>query len=232
MVAVGTVAVFTMAVLVGYSSSRADAETQTASRYQRQAFFAAEAALAEARGRLTTVVAGAGTFNSAFVAANIATDIGAGSASVPTNDNIWYEVLGGSQSGQCIHADSNSPSWCQVDLSYTSTEATAMGFNNRAAALPNPVNIKYRVFLRDDADEGVPDYTVDANGVARLIAVGEVQRPNGTVLARQAIVTYIKADGVTVGGPANYSQGGQGADKNSRSSDLNPASVAAVTAGF
>lgn len=230
----GTVTIFSLAVLIGYVASRADAESQQAARHQRAAFFAAEAAMAEGRARLAALSLGSGSFSGAL--ATVATDIGF-KAATPVNQDIWYDLIGGNLDSVCVGAVctgcSNPPCWKPVAVSYASIEATALGFTTaRLSELPNADRVVYRSFVRDDVEDDL-DMTVDSNGVVRLVAVGEVQRPDGTAIARQALVALVRASAPVASAGGYTGQAGGEADKNSQNrEDLNPVVLTQTTAGF
>ncbi|MGV3619999.1 MAG: hypothetical protein ACO1OB_04230, partial [Archangium sp.] len=75
---------------------------------------------------------------------------------------------------------------------------TAAGreFNDAAGArftdYPQSINVRYRVFLRDDVDEASPSATVDSNAQVWLVSIGEVDIGGGMPIRRvtQALITF------------------------------------------
>jgi hypothetical protein len=176
LMAMGIVAVVMLAAALSFRIVGREAEVQGDSRRSKQAFFAAEAGLAEARERVRLLLGEDSTYDGVIAALTAATGepgLGAQTAADP-----WYEVFegGGWQPytlGDFAVADSE-----KVDRD----DQALIGF-------PEHSTVRYRVFLRDDRDD--LDQSTDTNRRVWLIAVGEVQMPGGrpTRAVLQALVT-------------------------------------------
>ncbi len=176
LLALGLVAVSSLAVAVGLSVVGGEASAQAASRRQREAFFAAEAGLAEARAVLRELQdVNAVTFNPAIERLGQAVNepgLGAGPASDP-----WFDVLGGWQAYTLLDG--------AMDANVTAAGRELVAPNGQPfLSFPEQRAVRYRVFLRDDADDANP--AEDGNGQVWLVAVGEVTSAQGQ--ATRAVV--------------------------------------------
>jgi hypothetical protein len=190
LIAMGLVAVVAMGTLMSLKVVSTESDIQAASRHQREAYFAAEAGLAEARERVALMV-GAGNYSSIMDGdLAVAADVGAG----------WFDV----------YSAPNGP-W----VPYTLEPGSAVLASELPAGveLADQRNVRYRVFLRDDLDDTPDNRAADTNNQVWLVAVGEVTRPGGqpTRAVVQALVTTGNAS--TVIASDSYGQKGGSAAK-------------------
>ncbi|MCP3102476.1 hypothetical protein LZ198_26740 [Myxococcus sp. K15C18031901] len=184
-IAMGFVAVVSLGTLMSLKVVSTESDVQAASRQQRQAAFAAEAGLAEARERLGLLQGDARDYTVAMGVLPRSTDMGDGAAT-----DAWYDVF----------VTDGSP-W----LSYTLERGAALDETELPAGVEvaEQRNVRYRVFLRDDEDERVAtdnDQTRDVNEQVWLVAVGEVTRPGG-----QPVRAVVRALVSNNGAPPIYS---------------------------
>ncbi|AFE03813.1 hypothetical protein COCOR_00969 [Corallococcus coralloides DSM 2259] len=177
LLALGVVAVVTMAVMLSFSVVGREADTQADTRRQKQAFFAAEAGLAEGRETVRLLLNNNGNNSTMGLSAALGgvapvADIPALAAANPP----WYELLPGPEGGwnpYTVTTANLSPSEIPVGVDY-----------------PEQRNVRYRVFVRDDLDDD--QNTVDSNRQLWILAVGEVTMEEGRRPTRsmvQALVT-------------------------------------------
>ncbi|NOK07610.1 pilus assembly PilX family protein [Corallococcus exercitus] len=183
LLALGVVAIVTMAVMLSYSVVGREADTQADTRRQKQAFFAAEAGLAEGREAMRVMMSKNGgldelTLTTALGGATPVTDIPGLAAANPP----WFELLPGP----------GADKWNNYTLLKTGLGPTEIP---AGVDFPEQNNVRYRVFVRDDVDNN-PSGTVDGNGQLWILAVGEVTTPNGrpTRAMVQALVTNAEGD--------------------------------------
>ncbi|WP_223642288.1 hypothetical protein [Corallococcus sp. EGB] len=182
LLALGAVMVVTMAVMLSYSVVGREADTQADTRRQKQAFFAAEAGLAEGREAVRLLMAK----NSGQ--AQLALPAALGGAT-PVNDipglaganPPWFELLPGAGAGK----------WNYYTVLKSGLAPTEIP---DGVDFPEQNNVRYRVFVRDDVDDD--SNTVDVNDQLWILAVGEVTTPNGrpTRSMVQALVTNADGD--------------------------------------
>ena len=193
LLALGVVAVVTMAVMLSYSVVGREADTQADTRRQKQAFFAAEAGLAEGRETVRLLLnnnAGNNTLGLplALGGATPVSDIPALAAANPP----WYELLPGSAAGK----------WNNYTVLKTNLSASEIP---TGVDYPEQNNVRYRVFVRDDLDDD--QSTVDSNRQLWILAVGEVTTASGrpTRSMVQALVT--NATGESIFAPGCITKG-------------------------
>lgn len=174
-----TVAAVTTLAMVGQESA-----LQGQARREAQAFFAAEAGLAEGRERMRLLAEATPNF------ATYTTVMGTLPA-VPgmgANGETWFEVLPATS-----YTITRSGPELAIDPAVTTAgrelnDATG----ERYADYPGALNVRYRVFLRDDVDEVTPVATIDSNAQVWLVAIGEVDIGGGMPIRRvtQALITF------------------------------------------
>ncbi len=177
LLALGLVAFVTLAVALSLSVVGKETDFQGASRRQREAFYAAEAGLAEARYIVGDIL---GNSNQVFttVIGQLGAPVNVAGIGDSRPNDRWYDVFenpGGAPDGN----------WRAYTLTGTAIDTTVTT-NGRELidptgqpylSFPDHAGVRYRVFLRDDWDDG--DQETDTNGRVWLISVGEVQVPNG-----------------------------------------------------
>jgi len=189
----GFVAVVSLGTLMSLKVVSTESDVQAAARLQRQAVFAAEAGLAEARERLGLLQGDSRDYSLSMGLLPLSTDVGDSEAT-----DAWYDVF-----------DTNGSPW----LAYTMEPGMAVDPSELPpnVELTEQRNVRYRVFLRDDHDESVAedDQTHDRNEQVWLVAVGEVTRPGGQPV-RAVVRALVKNNGAppTYSGEAYGQKGG------------------------
>ncbi|MFP2932746.1 hypothetical protein ACLESO_47890 [Pyxidicoccus sp. 3LG] len=191
--AMGLVTLMTMAVLLSHGVVGREAETQGDSRRQKEAFFAAEAGMAEGREAMRLRLGDRQTYG------NVLTTLGP-AINEPGLENAnprWYEVLPGPGEDGWNYLRLMSEDMTAAELSSEDGE--------RYSDYPVQDNVRYRVFVRDDADDA--NGNTDSNGKVWLVAVGEVVGPHGrpTRALVQALITNENAP--AAGGPGCVNRG-------------------------
>jgi len=187
-----------MAVMLSYRVVSREADTQSDVRRQKEAFFAAEAGLAEGREslRLRRGI-GSATYTATLAALRdsgaVVAEEGLAGANPP-----WMEVLPGA----------GADGWNYLTLTPDDMPASekASAGNDPYVDYPVQNNVRYRVFVRDDNDDNVGNDS-DANNQVWVLAIGEVLNPRGrpTRAVVQALVTHQSA--ATANGPGCTSRG-------------------------
>lgn len=190
LVALGVVAVVTLAVMLSYRVVGREADTQGESRRHKEAFFAAEAGLAEGREAMRLRIGTTETYNlNNTISGLMGTAVN--EAGLGNNTRPWYEVLPAGGDG-----------WNYLRLTPAAMTAEELSANGGVpyAEYPTQSNVRYRVFLRDDADDA--DGNRDFNGQVWLISVGEVLTTEGrpTRAVVQALITNQNVPGVAMVG--------------------------------
>ena len=193
LVAMGLVTLVTMTVLLSLDVVSDEADTQGDSRRQKEAFFAAEAALAEGREAVRLRLGDRQTYGHVLSTLGPAVNEAGLGGAIPS----WFEVLPGS----------GADGWNYLRLTPEdmppSELASATG--DVYAGYPAQGGVRYRAFVRDDADDN--SSTIDSNGQVWLIGVGEVLNPEGrpTRAIVQALITNENAP--VPGGPGCINRG-------------------------
>lgn len=195
LVAIGVVALVTMAVMLSYSVVGREADSQADSRRKKEAFFAAEAGLAEGREAMRLRAAANNGYNGALqalVPSRVAED------GMSDNGRPWFELLPGS-------ADDG---WNYLSLTPDTMDPTELADREGEAYddYPTQNNVRYRVFVRDDIDGN--DGDEDDNGQVWVIAIGEVVNPSGrptravvqALIASQSALSVVDVGSTEAGG--------------------------------
>jgi hypothetical protein len=182
LVALGVVAVVTLAVMLSYRVVGREADTQGESRRHKEAFFAAEAGLAEGREAMRLRIGTSERYNdpqAGTLSGLLGTAVN--EAGLGDSNRPWYEVLPGPGTDRWNYLRLTPASMLPAELASSGGEAYV--------DYPNQDSVRYRVFLRDDPDDN--NGNVDFNGQVWLISVGEVVTPNGrpTRAVVQALIT-------------------------------------------
>jgi len=204
LLALGVMTFLTLGAITTVNLISAQTDPAGQDRRAKEAFFAAEAGLAEAREWLrlqTAAIPSPQPTNAILAELAPAADVGG-----PADP--WYQVpLGANPAAWVPYVLSKVPdaSGAQaLDSSVItpSLESTASD-GTQYASYPDAARVVYRVFLRDDND-GDGDQTVDTNGTVWLIAVGQVQVGLGVPV--QAVVRELVRPGTgAVGTGYSYS---------------------------
>ncbi len=207
LLALGVVTMVTLAVLLSFGVVSREADVQGDSRRYKEAYFAAEAGLAEAREAMRIRLRNDAVYNAALAALPIVNEPGLEGGLRP-----FLEVLPGPDGV----GSWNSLAIDETELAPSERQSPGGQAYN---AFPLQENVRYRVFARDDED-GSDSGLDDTNRQIWLIAVGEVVGPEGSRPTRaviQALITNENSVAVTSpgtmqtgGGPDNtYSSAGE-----------------------
>ncbi|HZI13284.1 MAG TPA: hypothetical protein VE153_23080 [Myxococcus sp.] len=191
LMALALIAFITAAAIISLRSVATESTLQSHERRGREAFFAAQAGLAEAREVVRLKLGTATQFDT--VIATLGTRIT--ESGLPSSDTQpWYEVipwrpytLAASDAGLGV-----DPAFSGANREMNGPEGT------RIDDYPTGANVRYRVFLVDDEDGTAR--TSDNNSQVWLVAVGEVAGPTGTQPLRSIVRALISAG--TSGGSA------------------------------
>ena len=213
LLALGVVTMVTLAVLLSFGVVSREADVQGDSRRYKEAYFAAEAGLAEAREAMRIRLRDE-TYTNVLGVLPIVNEPGLEGGLRP-----FLEVLPGPDGV----GSWNSLAIDETELAPSERQRTGPGGEIEAYnAFPLQENVRYRVFARDDED-GTPDGLTDTNRQVWLIAVGEVVGPAGSRPTRaviQALITNenspaVNSPGSTQGGGSSsqtHDSGEQGPD--------------------
>ncbi|GMU04644.1 hypothetical protein [Corallococcus caeni] len=207
LLALGVVAVVTMAVMLSLSVVGREADTQADTRRQKQAFFAAEAGLAEGREAVRLLMDKVGS--NAFVFQDelgaAVTEPGLGSAADP-----WYDVLPAPGAPSTDRWNLYQLTTSQLE---TSEKRAGPGVDTPnqpyTSDYPEQTRVRYRVFVHNDKDGAAAG--TDSNHQVWLVSVGEVLSPNGrpTRAVVQTLVVHSQpTTEFTAGCPARGCSGG------------------------
>lgn len=174
-----TTSVATVLVMVGREAS-----LQEQTRREVEAFFAAEAGLAEARERMRLLADATPNFTTYTPVMSTLPEV----AGIGANGESWYEVIAATPyrlttTGAELALDSTV---------HTSNRELTDPDGQPFADYPQAARVRYRVFLRDDVDETPANPASDTNGQVWLVAIGEVDVGGGMPIRRvtQALVAY------------------------------------------
>jgi hypothetical protein len=196
LVSLGLVTFLTLGAVTTINLITAQSDPAGQDRRAKEAFFAAEAGLAEAREWLrlqTAAIPSPQPTNAILAELSVATDVGSGS-------DPWFQIpLNGDPSAWVGFPLSQSPDATgavAIDASLTggsNADRELVGPDGQAyQAFPDASRVRYRVFLRDD-DDGDGDPNTDSNGTVWLVAVGQVQVGFGVPV--QAVVRALVRPG-------------------------------------
>jgi len=204
LLSLGVVTFLTLGAITTLNLITAQSDPAGQDRRAKEAFFAAEAGLAEAREWLrlqTAAIPSPQPTNAILAALAPATDVGG-------STDPWYQIPLGNTPGAWVaytlsrEPDANGAQALDTGVTTAGLELTASD-GTPYRAYPDASRVTYRVFLRDD-DDGDGDPTVDSNGTVWLVAVGQVQV--GTGVPVQAVVRALVRPGTgAVGTGYSYS---------------------------
>jgi len=204
LLSLGVVTFLTLGALTTLNLITAQSDPAGQDRRAKEAFFAAEAGLAEAREWLrlqTAAIPSPQPTNAILAALAPAADVGGAT-------DPWYQVpLGNTPDAWVRYALSRTPDGNgaqAIDPTVDTAGLEITGADGQPyISYPDAARVAYRVFLRDD-DDGDGDPTVDTNGTVWLVAVGQVQV--GTGVPVQAVVRALVRPGTgAVGTGYSYS---------------------------
>ncbi len=212
LMAIALIAAITAATLISLRAVAAESALQAHERRSREAFFAAQAGMAEARAWVRTQLGGNSHF-SEFLNPSPGKPFqmyvnGPGwptpEPGLPSDANVpWFEVI-----PRTAYTYSTTALGTGVDPGVGGANREMNGPDGvRIADFPMADNVTYRAFLVDDNDGTARMGTatdIDANGRVWLVSVGEVAGPPGTQPHRSIIRALI----TPVGSPGDNPEGG------------------------
>ncbi|MFY0576821.1 hypothetical protein ACN28S_23025 [Cystobacter fuscus] len=198
LIALAVISVVTAATLVSLRVVSQESELQGRERHSREAFFAAEAGLAEGREVLTMLLAKHSDFDNQSSAyqekASNFTDVmfklgtlmaskpgfntrgEVDEANFPGTGRSWYEVIPNTPYTLLPGVGGASGA---VDPTFSKAGEELRDVNNKPyLSFPEQRNVTYRVFVHDDEDEGAfvaNDPRIDNNHAVWVVSVGEVR---------------------------------------------------------
>lgn len=189
LLALGMVAAFTVAALLSLAYVSQSNEVQGQARRTKEAFFAAEAGLAEAKERLRILRGASPDYNSVMTALGQYPTANADHPQPVGPQNEWYEVIPPTNYG-LTRTSAVAPAAIDDGVAGANRELngpTGAAFTD----FPNQANVRFRVFMRDDFDDGVgvQNQAADANQRVWLVSIGTVQLATGRPV--QAVVTAL-----------------------------------------
>lgn len=185
MIVLGVVLVVTAGAAATLVMVGREASLQGQSRREAEAFFAAEAGLAEGKERMRLLADRTPNFTTYTTLMGGALPAVSG---IGANGDTWFEVLPSTP-----YTLTQSGADLALDPGVTTAGRELRDFSGAAYAdFPTSGTVRYRVFLRDDRDESTPVSTSDSNGQVWLVSIGEVDVGGGMPVRRvtQALINY------------------------------------------
>lgn len=160
-----------------------EANLQGQTRREAEAFFAAEAGLAEGKERLRLLAQASPNFQTyTTLLSALPTQ-----ANMGANGEAWFELL------PVTTYSLTSGTGSALDPVVTTANRELRGPDGAAFQdFPTSAQVRYRVFVRDDRDELPVDALVDANAQVWIVSVGEVDVGGGMPVRRvtQALMSF------------------------------------------
>lgn len=206
LMAIGLIAMVTAAVLVTLRAVSTESSLQAHERRAREAFFAAEAGMAEARIIVQNALGEQEQYDSVFTHMGNQNGGGQGLNGYVQNDpglpsnaaTPWYEVI-----PWMDYRMSRGTVGAGIDPSVTAANQELTGPDGRPIQdYPEPTNVRYRVFIVDDA-ENDNNRMDDTNSQAWLVSVGEVSVEGGGQPYR-TIIRSLVSNVAGIGGGGGY----------------------------
>jgi hypothetical protein len=196
LMALALIAFITAAAIISLRAVATESALQAHERRGREAFFAAQAGLAEGREVVRLRLNGANTFT-ALIGALPSTSSEAGLPATWRNLIGWQPYsLGATDAGLGVdpgvtgnNLEMNGPDGARID------------------DFPTASNVRYRVFISDDNDDLSDNRDSDPNNQAWIISVGEVEGPPGTQPHRSIVRALISAGTSGGSGPPCWDEG-------------------------
>jgi hypothetical protein len=184
LIVMGLLTVVTVGAAASLNMLNRESSLQGQSRREAEAFFAAEAGLAEGKERLRLLADATPNFQTYTQLMTGLPQV----AGIGANGETWFEVLPSTS-----YALTTSGSDLAVDPSLTTAGRELRDSTGaRYSGYPTNQQVRYRVFLRDDRDESTPSSTNDTNGQVWVVSIGEVDVGQGQPVRRvtQALISY------------------------------------------
>ena len=214
LLALGLIAMVTVGVLVALRAVSKESALQAHERRAREAFFAAEAGMAEARVVVQTLAdTPEGNYNTAFRALGDAYNgqgfngfVDETADGLPSDSTTpWFEVVRWTD-----YRMSRGTVGAGIDPSITVVNQELTGPDGEPITdYPEPLNVRYRVFLVDDVD-GNASRTADENSKVWLVSVGEVATEGGQPYRTIIRSLITSKEGIGGGGGYGRKLGGSG----------------------
>lgn len=187
LIILGLIGMLTAGAAYTLTSVGREASLQAQLRKSNEAFFAAEAGLAEGRERVRLITQRMGNLSTYTP---ILADLPLASGVAVAAGDVWYELIPSTSYTLQTTAEVTAGA---VDLNVSvadreNKDQAAVKFE----AWPGAKDISFRVFLRDDVDESPRDGTKDVNAAVWVISVGEAAVPGGNPIRQvvQALVSF------------------------------------------
>jgi hypothetical protein len=198
MMAVALILFITAATLISLRAVSTESALQGQERRSREAFFAAQAGIAEAREVVRLKLNGTTDINP------VMSDLGAPVTDAALQVHPFYEVIPWTN-----YTLASTGVELSVDPGVTTANREMVGPDGvRISDFPDASNVRYRVFVVDDEDSNpVRLAGNDTNGKVWLVSVGEVAGPAGTQPIRSIIRMLITPGASPGAGPPCHEAG-------------------------
>lgn len=224
LLALGLIAMVTVAVLVTLRAVSTESNLQGHERRAREALFAAEAGMAEARVVVQAALGESTEYDNVFV--HMGNENGGGQgldgfvqeAGLPSTAALpWYEVIPWTD-----YEMTRGAAGAGIDTGVATANRELIGPDGEPIQdYPEPINVRYRVFIVDDADEPADNRRDDANNHVWLVAVGEVSTEGGGQPYR-TIIRSLVGNKAGTGGGGGYGTKRGGGNRGSYGGSMPP----------
>ncbi len=191
LVVMGLLLVLTAAAAGTLTYIGREAALQGNTRREAEAFFAAEAGLAEGRERIRLLAEADPNFTTYT---NLMTALPAPAFAVAAPGDTWFELIPLTPYRMTRGANA------AIDDTVTTADREVRDNAGLPYSdYPTAATVRYHVYVRDDADETVPNPLIDSNAQVWVVSIGEVAIGTGQPVRRvtQALVNF-KAGSRTV----------------------------------
>ena len=194
LIALAVISVVTAATLVSLRVVSQESELQGRERHSREAFFAAEAGLAEGRQLLAALATDTSSLVKSTEKLSLVND-----PSFPRNLVGWRVLM--PSTGYTLAAGSRKA----LDPTVATAKLELRDINNKPfVSFPEQDNVTYRVFVHDD--DSAPDNATD--NTLWVVAMGEVTRKDGVVLARSVVRALVTSTNGSIDNDGTFQKGG------------------------
>lgn len=215
LLSIGLIAMVTVGVLVALRAVTTESNLQAHERRAREAFFAAEAGMAEGRVIVQALAGTSGKYTGVFPTLGDQYN-GQGingyvtEAGLPSDaDKRWFQVIPWTN-----YTMARGTVGAGIDPSVTGVNQELRGPDGQPIAdYPAPSNVRYRVFVVDDddvppSDPSIPPRTDDFNSQVWIVSVGEVSTNGGQPYRTIVRSLITNEEGVAGGGGYGTKLGG------------------------
>ena len=194
LIALAVISVVTAATLVSLRVVSQESELQGRERHSREAFFAAEAGLAEGRQLLAALAQDTSSLAKSLEKLRVVND-----PSFPRNLVGWRELMGSTP--YTLAAGSKMA----LDPTVLAARRELRDINNKPfVSFPEQGNVTYRVYVHDD-DSSTQN---DADNTVWVVAMGEVAGKDGVVLARSVVRALVTSTAGSLDNDGLFQKGG------------------------